>query len=1282
VLAQEEIWIKPNKGQWHANIDYKIGIPGGEMFLENQGFTYYFHNGSELIHGHHDGHDHGHKADEHFQGHVVRTTFLNANLNHSYENLNPSPHVENYLLGNDSTKWISNLKLYTQVNYKNLYEGIDLNLYEDKQTLKYDIYVQPNVNPSIYQVLYRGQDSLAIIEGNLYVYTSRGHFYESKPFAYQKINGIKREVDCEYYMSGDTLSFIFPTGYQTNEILIIDPVLTFSTFTGSSADNWGMTATPDINDLMIAGGIVFAAGYPVTSGVISMAFNGGNVDLGITKYNVNGTGLEFSTYIGGNGSETPHSLVVNTLNQIYVMGATSSGNFPVHPNGAQTVHQGGSNGINAYNIYPNFGGGTDIFVIQLNPTGSAVTNGTFVGGSGNDGISDPTASINSSNIAYNYGDKLRGEVILDQNSNVYITSTTSSSNFPIVGGFDGTLSGSQDAVIVRFDASLSSILYSTYVGGSAMESGNSIKVTPTGDIYSVGGTTSTNFPGTNNGLNSNNMGGITDGYALRLTAPGYSNPTATYLGTSGYDQAYIVDMDLAGFVYVYGQTDGAYPVTAGKYNNANSGQFIHKMSSDLSTSQWSSVFGAGTGDVEISPTAFLVSDCYEIYVAGWGGQTNSGNSSATASTTTGFPVTFDAYQNTTSGDNFWLGLFTPDMDALKYATYMGSLNGANDHVDGGTSRFNKQGKVYHAVCAACGGNSNGFPTTPGVYSTTNNSTNCNMASFLFELSKIEALIGTAVPVTCLPNATVFTNTSLNGNTYQWYFGDGDSSSVYSPTHLYPGPGTYTASLIVSDINDCYLPDTAYMTVEIIQPVYTAFPLEDTICPGTSVQVFASGGDSYVWSPAGIFNNPNIGNPIITIDTDTIVTVNIQDDCGTTSLSFPVYVFEVSGGTGPDTSICVGENALLTAYGGGQYFWSPGFSLNDSTLANPVATPPSTSYYICNIITPDGCDVFDTTIVIVDQTIAIPNVIDQVTICKGEEIQIIANGSAIFSWSPPYNISNTTVYNPIVNPEFTTTYFIGFTNSCGVAMDSVVVNVSSVNFDIRPDTIVCPGEPIPIWASGGEKYRWMPGVLVDNETSASTIAHTRQATEFRVAVTNEDGCSDTGYFFADVFDLPELEVSPDVFAVKGDVIPIWAEGIGTISWVPATFITCPTCHETEVFPPKNTNFTAILTDANGCMIQDDVAIYYDPLIYVPNTFTPDNNQYNNEFRAVTQNISEFEMTIYNRWGELIFQSFDPNGSWDGYYGGSKSQDGVYIWKILYADLNGVKGELVGHVTLLK
>ncbi|MBL7897970.1 MAG: hypothetical protein JNJ99_05510, partial [Crocinitomicaceae bacterium] len=472
------------------------------------------------------------------------------------------------------------------------------------------------------------------------------------------------------------MQFIFPEGYDQNFDLVIDPNLTFSSFTGSTADNWGMTACPDVNKNLIAAGIVFGSGYPLSTGPFDGSFNGGQVDIGVTKFNATGSGIIFSTYVGGSDEESPHSLIVNDANELYIFGATSSTNFPTSGSAYQTSKDGGS--LFLFDNFVSFDGGSDAYITKLSAGGNTLLGSTYLGGSGND------AASFGSTIAFNYGDIFRGEIMVDANSNVYVTSSTNSTDFPIAGGFDNTLGGTQDAFVAKLNSNLSSLLWSTYIGGSGLESGNSVQLSSTGDIFVGGGTTSTDLPATSGHLNPGFKGGTTDGYVMKFIAPAYGSPAATYLGTNDYDQAYFVQLDIDDFVYVYGQTKGPYTVTAGHYVNPNSGQFIHKLSNNLVTSQWSSFFGRMSGNEEISPTAFLVSDCYEIYIAGWGGTVNSANSTAVNSTTTGFPVTTDAYQLTTSGSNFYLAQFTKDMVTLKYATFMGSTTGSSDHVDGGT----------------------------------------------------------------------------------------------------------------------------------------------------------------------------------------------------------------------------------------------------------------------------------------------------------------------------------------------------------------------------------------------------------------------------------------------------------------------------------------------------------------------------------------------------------------------------------------------------------------------
>ena len=191
---------------------------------------------------------------------------------------------------------------------------------------------------------------------------------------------------------------------------------------------------------------------------------------------------------------------------------------------------------------------------------------------------------------------------------------------------------------------------------------------------------------------------MVDGYIHRYDAAGTLDGS-TYLGTSAHDQSYFVQVDLAGNVYVVGQTHGAYPVSVGVYANPFASQFIHKLSGDLSSSVWSTRVGSN-GTEDISPAAFLVSDCGQIYFSGWGGDVNNFGQ-PNSSTTVGLPLTPDAFQSTTDGSDFYLMVLNADAESLAYATYYGgTLSG--EHVDGGTSRFDKNGATPGGVCVWVG----------------------------------------------------------------------------------------------------------------------------------------------------------------------------------------------------------------------------------------------------------------------------------------------------------------------------------------------------------------------------------------------------------------------------------------------------------------------------------------------------------------------------------------------------------------------------------------------------
>ncbi len=252
-------------------------------------------------------------------------------------------------------------------------------------------------------------------------------------------------------------------------------------------------------------------------------------------------------------------------------------------------------------------------------------------------------------------------------------------------------------------------------------------------MYVTGGTASSDFPVTAGVLYPTYRGGSADGFVSVLSSGGNTLMRSTFLGTTAYDQSYLIETDVSNNIYVFGQTRGAYPVIgAGVYSNPNSAQFIHKMNGNLTATIFSTVIGTGSANPNISPTAFLVDSCESIYIAGWGRCAVFGHPNS--NTVNGMPITANAIQPTTDGCDFYFMVLKPDAKGLTYATFYGENGGLEpDHVDGGTSRFDTRAFIYQSVCGSCGGTS-GFPTSPGAWSATNNSSNCNNAVVKIDMS--------------------------------------------------------------------------------------------------------------------------------------------------------------------------------------------------------------------------------------------------------------------------------------------------------------------------------------------------------------------------------------------------------------------------------------------------------------------------------------------------------------------------------------------------------------------
>ena len=1278
VIYSQNVWLNPNNGQWDKEIEYSVDLSNGHLYVDQKGFTYDLNNA--MAHHHELEENHALETDK-IECQVIKAHFENSTWKGVKKEENLSSFYRNYFIGNDKSRWKSKVFSVEQATMIDFYDGIDLVLNGATEKLKYSFIVKPGIDISIIDYSIKGSDKVSLIDGALHIQTRFGEIIEERPTAWTEKEGKKTRVEVEFIVVNDHVKFHFPKGYDETQTLVIDPYLVFSTFSGSTADNWGMTATPDTQGNLYAGGIVIQAGgnYPTTPGAFDLTFNGGFVglqvggfDSALSKFNPTGTSLIFSTYFGGSQNEAPHSLVTDENDNLYVLGVTSSPNFPVIAGCFDVSHNGGPT-VEVNELGYN---GADIYVAHFNAAGSSLVGSTFVGGSGTDGIN--TGALN-----YNYGDPFRGEIIV-KNGFVYVSSSTQSSDFPTFGASQGSLNGAQDAVIFKINSALTTMSWSTYFGGSGLESGNSIQLASNGNVYVAGGTNSNSLPFiSGNDLTFN--GGVADGYIVKLQGGTSAIMAGTFMGLSEYDQAYFVQLDNLNEVYVYGQSESAWPISAGVYGNPNSGQFIRKYSNNLNTIIWTTMIGAGTGHAEISPTAFLVSDCFDIYISGWGGFINySYSTQATFSTSNGFPLTADAYQNVTTGSNFYIAVLDQDAAFLKYATYMGGTSSSYNHVDGGTSRFDKSGRIYHAVCGACGGQDYGFTSTPGVWSPTNQSSNCNLAAFKFELSTIDAVVAAPDPLICLPDPVIFNNNSANGNAFYWDFGDGTTSTAINPSHLYPGAGNYTVTLVVTDTNGCFSPDSIQFLINIGDFQGGIIVPSGAVCPGIPFQLEAYGGAIYEWSPANVLDDPTSATPIATVNVTTVFTVIVSDSCGADTLQLTLPVFPTNPSISNDTSICIGNSAQITAGGGGTYLWSPATTLDDPTSANPIATPQINTTYSVVITSPDGCINNESMLVSVFYTPPIPVIPDSVQMCVGSSIAITVSGGDSYVWSPNYQINQLTGPTVIVSPADDFIYYCNFINACGFVLDSVLVKVVEATILAGSDTIICPGESAILWASGGISYSWSPTATLNNSTLSQVIATPTSSTLYTVIGIDSTGCTDTAYVQVDLYPQPFIQTSPDVYAFYGDVIQLSAASTtnGPYIWSPAEFLSCVSCSSPEANPNQNTTYIVTYTDENGCSASDNVHIYYDPIVYVPNTFTPNGDESNQGFHIVAHNIQSFELLIFDRWGELIFTMSDLTDYWDGSYKGNNCQDGTYVWKLIYYDFLNKEYNLTGHVNLLR
>jgi gliding motility-associated-like protein len=853
-----------NKGQWDSKVKFQGDAGAGSFFIRSSGFTVLQHNESDMTAIRESIHNTGKSGAPNerliLHSHAYNVDFIGASSSVQVIPDKPITTYNNYFIGNDPSKWASNCKIYQAVTVKDVYPNVDVRYYTGNGNIKYDIIAKPGSDLNKIALRYAGADNIEVKNKELRVTTSTAMVKELAPYTYQFDGKEKRELSCKYVVKDGVVKFDVK-GYDRKATIIIDPSIVFSALSGSRSDNWGFTATYGPDGSMYGGGIVFGTGFPVTTGAFQTLFSGGGGDgphdIGIVKLPPNGGPRVYATYIGGSGNEQPHSLIVDPQGNLIIAGRTNSSNYPLFPAGNSDGPQGGH----------------DIVVTKLNAAGSLLIGSKRIGGAEDDGVNINATRSGTNSLQRNYGDDGRSEVILDAAGNIYVASCTQSGDFKIVNGFQTVKGGDprkpgggqQDAVVLKLNSNVSTLLFSTYLGGKGDDAAYVLSLAPSGNIFVAGGTGSDDFPGNKTGTIGTALSGTIDGFVAEISNNGASLVRSTYIGTTGIDQVYGIQFDNKGFPYVMGQTTGSWKNVNATYFDKDGKQFIAKLQPDLSSYVYSTAFGtAGSSTPNISPTAFLVDRCENVYVSGWGGFYGTSNNYG-SSGTLGLPKTADAFQSNTDGKDFYFFVLKKNAVSQLFGSFFGEINTPGrgcDHVDGGTSRFDANGVIYQAICGNC------LQLDPGAfYPTTDGSRNgtagrsggggCNLGllKINFNLAGVGVNIQSAIDgvpadtAGCIPLTVVFTDRIRQATEYIWNFGDNGFGPVspldpnyellngpvipaatgYKQSHTFNTVGTYRVRLIAIDLNSCNGRDTAYINIKVgsleVQPTFNAVKLD-------------------------------------------------------------------------------------------------------------------------------------------------------------------------------------------------------------------------------------------------------------------------------------------------------------------------------------------------------------------------------------------------------------------------------------------------------------------------
>jgi gliding motility-associated-like protein len=1206
-----------NKGQFHPNIQFLLEIDGMIVYFEKDGVKYVFYDRESyhemMVHSHQP--EKKHTKTHRIDYHVIKTTFDGGDTSRNIVGSSPANFYQNYFFGNDPQKWQHHVKLYEKITYQSIYPGIDIEYIISDNGLKYNFVIAPKADISSIKMKYSGHKSLKLdLLGKLDIGLSFTHLKESIPLSYHfSESGNPKPINCRYQLKDDVVSFKIENRQFKQDIRVIDPELVFSTYSGSSVDNFGFTATYDHDGSLYSGGISTSpyptkpkGSYPTTLGAFSREYQGGTenspanlpCDIAISKYSSDGSTLLYASLIGGVGNEFPHSLIVDSLGSLFIFGTTNSFDFPVDPFGYQTLKRSGS----------------DMYVFKLSPDGSTMQGSTFIGGSGNDGLNSNSA------LWHFYADDFRGEINLDSDQNVYVGSCTKSDDFPTTpGAYSRTLSGPQSGVIFKLSSELRQLQWSTYFGGKSNDAIYGVEIKENRKIYIAGGTMSNDLPSTTN-VATGKFNGLIDGFITLLSADGRSVEACRYYGTPQYEQIMSIELDEDENVYAVGHTQGVIEATENAYDAPNGKQFVTKFSADLDQLIFSSNFGSNRKQIDMTINAFMVDECKRMYISGWGGPDFS-----TGASTSGLFTTPDALQRNTDGSDFYLIVFLKDARDVLYATYFGGSQ-SGDHVDGGTSRFDRNAIIYQSVCSSCpdGIRSNGnelsdFPTTENAFSSRNKSPRCSNASFKirFDLkNRSPRLSNLRINATALIESSFgfsaldpdYDSLWVNYDISNVDFINGESGSIMIDTgwyktyrQIFVKPGcedvgkTFKIPVYAYDLGCPLVADSAAMIEITVGPPPTPLPPE-VLC----LNFIDNDGVSITWE-----NTPEH-------EFFSYMKLHKIDNNG--DISVIKRMDSRANGVVQDFDVI---NPKYTNYA--YYIVS----------YNPCDDAGDTSYLISTVKefnTPIPSTYFRTATVVDNKNILVRWVPSDELDFGYYEVVRWNNGDANIDAEvvhTSYAQFDTSFVDQNVDvSKLSYCYAVIVYDNCGhVSLPSNKACTIVIKGEEHPFEFKLTWNPYESWPEG--VYEYVLNRSVDTGIQRPIV-------------------------YLDTFDLRYTDDNLDY---------CWGG-----YW-----------YSVKAFENDNYNETSL---------SNSIYLIQPPLLHVPNAFTMNDDQLNDLWGIVPVFVKEYELNVYNRWGQKVYYSTDKKVLWNGLYQEERKRSEVFVYTITFTGWDRSTHHRKGTVTIVK